>query len=59
MESTTFGCLCCETGPLTAAINLTKSGFVPGEQVLFQAQVDNQTTKKLNGIRVELIEVPL
>ena len=42
---------------LTASISLPKSGFVPGERVLFHARIVNETKKKLKGIRIELVEV--
>ena len=36
----TFGCLCCESGPLNMKVTLNKSGFVPGEFIDIKAEVN-------------------
>ena len=36
----TFGCLCCESGPLNLKVTLNKNGFVPGEYVEIKAEVN-------------------
>ena len=36
----TFGCLCCESGPLNLKVTLNKNGFVPGEYIEIKAEVN-------------------
>ena len=36
----TFGCLCCESGPLSLKVTLNKNGFVPGEYIDIKAEVN-------------------
>ena len=51
----TFGCLCCESGPLNMKVTLNKNGFVPGEYIDIKAEVNldrliiaNQQNEKWN-----------
>lgn len=53
----TFCCLCCRSGPLAAVISTPRTGYVPGEAILFSAEVDNQSNKEMNGSSVHLIEL--
>ena len=45
-KSTTFGLLCCETGPISLDYSLNKTGFVCGEKALLNIKV------KLNIVHV-------
>jgi len=51
-----FGCLCCESGPVSATVKLDRSGYVPGETIYLNAMADNQSTKLMNKSSVELIQ---
>ena len=42
----TFGCLCCESGPLNLKVTLNKNGFVPGEYINVVAEVKLTTNTK-------------
>ena len=37
--STTFGFLCCETGPLSLNYSINKTGFVCGEKAIVNVKV--------------------
>ena len=39
-ETTTFGCLCCETGPLSIDAKVDRNGFVSGETATVHARVN-------------------
>ena len=39
-KSTTFGLLCCETGPISLDYSLNKTGFVCGEKALLNIKVN-------------------
>ena len=39
--SKTLCCFCCESGPITGVIRIEKSGFVPGEALYIQGEVQN------------------
>ena len=44
----TFGCLCCESGPLNMKVTLNKNGFVPGEYIDIKAEVKLMINYLLN-----------
>ena len=37
----TLCCLCCESGPITGVLRLEKTGYVPGEAIYLQGEVQN------------------
>ncbi|XP_023343516.1 arrestin domain-containing protein 1 isoform X2 [Eurytemora carolleeae] len=55
-DSKTFCCLCCRSGPLCALIMTDRSGYVPGESIIFTAEVDNQSSKEMTNSTVQLVE---
>jgi hypothetical protein len=56
-ETKTVCCLCCQSGPITAIAWLPKSGYVPGETILFCGRVDNKSRSRLLHTSVRLVEV--
>lgn len=46
----------CSSGPLSSNIWVEKTGYVPGEDILFCADVDNQTGNKFKASRIQLVE---
>ena len=70
-KTETFGLLCCETGPLSLAYNINKTGFVCGEKAkmnikvtttivsniyTFLIQVDNASGKEVKEVKVVLYQ---
>lgn len=49
-------CLCCKSGPITGMIRLDRCGFVPGEAIQFNAEIQNMTSR-VCGIHVKLTMV--
>jgi len=47
-------CWCCKTGPITAEIQLNKTGFVPGETVYCNINIENLSTTELIVTRLNL-----
>jgi len=47
-------CWCCKTGPITAEIQLNKTGFVPGETVYCNINIENLSTANLTNTRLNL-----
>jgi len=47
---------CFVSGPLRADVWIERKGYVPGENILFCAHVDNQSGEKMKFSRVQLIE---
>lgn len=39
-DSTTVRCCCCESGPITAALRIDRTGYVPGEVIIVNAVVN-------------------
>lgn len=54
--SKVFCCWCCASEPVTAKFNILKSGFVPGESILFNAEIDNRSNRELDSIKVKLVQ---
>ena len=50
-------CLCCKSGPISAVITTNRTGYVPGELIGFNAEVDNQANKEMTGSFLNLVEV--
>jgi len=53
----TLCCLCCKSGPISAVITTNRTGYVPGELIGFNAEVDNQANKEMTGSFLNLVEV--
>ncbi len=49
-----FGILCCMSGPLSAEVTTNKTGFVPGEAILVQVTVDNQSNRVVKEASIHL-----
>lgn len=47
----------CISGSLRASIRIERTGYVPGENILFSAEIDNESGAKIKGSKVQLIEV--
>ncbi|KAK3097174.1 hypothetical protein FSP39_007115 [Pinctada imbricata] len=47
-------CLCCLSGPITAQLSLERRGFVSGEPILINAEVDNMSRRKIRQTSVAL-----
>jgi hypothetical protein len=48
------GFSCCKSGPITGHLALSKRGFVCGENLPFEVQLQNSSSKKLSAVRVTL-----
>ena len=50
-------CLCCKSGPITATIHSNRTGYVPGEMIGFNAEVDNLSNRDMSSSFLNLVEV--
>lgn len=53
----TFCCFCCRSGPLTARISISASGFVPGQNIPIIAEVDNASNVKIDRLKIVLCKL--
>jgi len=53
-DSKTLCCLCCKSGPIEADFHVEKCGFVPGEYLNFDANVENNSDKDLPGTQISI-----
>eukprot|EP00105_Crassostrea_gigas_P011463 XP_011427140.1 PREDICTED: arrestin domain-containing protein 3-like [Crassostrea gigas] len=53
-DTDTVGCCCCAEGPIVSEVKLERTCYVPGEFINIRALIDNKTSKKMSGSRVEL-----
>ena len=47
-------CLCCKSGPISVTMILNRSGFVPGEKLIINAEIDNKSNKTMDGSQILL-----
>ena len=50
-------CLCCRSGPITARLRVPRVGFVPGDTVNVEAEVDDNTGRGTNSADIKLVMV--
>ncbi|KAK3611649.1 hypothetical protein CHS0354_021902 [Potamilus streckersoni] len=48
---------CCTAGTLGVTLSLQKTGFVPGEPILYDITVDNKSDNNINKVQLELRQV--
>lgn len=53
----TFCCFCCASGPLSATVALPATGFVPGQGVPIQAEIENASNVKVDRLKILLRKV--
>ncbi|XP_076449352.1 arrestin domain-containing protein 17-like [Babylonia areolata] len=49
------GC-CCDSGVVISKFSLRKTGFVPGEPMMFEVSIENKSTSSLCGLCIQLIQ---
>ncbi|XP_066945548.1 thioredoxin-interacting protein-like isoform X1 [Macrobrachium rosenbergii] len=50
-------CFCCQTGPITLAVQIPRRGYVPGEKIFVNAEADNISTRNTRRTRLLLLQV--
>ncbi len=53
-EKRKLGCLCFESDPIYTTLSIKKTGFVPGEKILFNVMVSNQSRRTIGDVTVGL-----
>lgn len=53
-DTDTVGCCCCAEGPIRSEFKVDRAGYVPGEYIGINAEIDNRTSKVMSESRVEL-----
>lgn len=54
-DSKTVCCCCCESPPITATFRLDRSGYVPGENIICNAEINEGTGKGVHSSKIKLI----
>ena len=52
-------CCCCKSGPLTCALRLDRTGYVPGEDINLDAEIQNMSRKDITASYVTMQQVQL
>ena len=52
----TVGCCCWIAGPLDVVANIDRGCYCPGEAILINAQVNNLTSREMNGMKARLYQ---
>ena len=55
-DTTTICCWCCRSAPITVNFSIDKMGYVPGQYVVFTADVDNLSGRTMLGSKVQLVQ---
>lgn len=50
------GCLCCAAGPLNLSASLDRAAYCPGEHILINAQVQNNTSRNMTALKAKLVQ---
>ncbi len=53
-DGKTLGCLCCVSGNISASLCGPRTGFVSGERMPIEAEVDNQADRPMEGAHIKL-----
>uniref|UniRef100_A0A0L8H2D9 Arrestin C-terminal-like domain-containing protein n=1 Tax=Octopus bimaculoides TaxID=37653 RepID=A0A0L8H2D9_OCTBM len=49
-----FCCCCCKSGPLSAHVNLYRTGYVSGEKILINAEICNMSNRDITSSKASL-----
>ena len=52
-------CCCCKSGPLTCVLRLDRTGYVPGEDINLDAEIQNMSRKDITASYVTMQQVQL
>ncbi|CAL4071928.1 unnamed protein product, partial [Meganyctiphanes norvegica] len=52
----TVCCLCCRSGPISIVLRVGRSGYVPGEAVVINAECTNMSNRLVNHCKARIIE---
>lgn len=58
-NSKTFCCFCCASRPLSMYARMKKKGYCPGDTIVVEGEVNNQSTRTVTHVSAELQEVSL
>ncbi len=50
-------CCCCKSGPLSCAVRLDRTGYVPGEDINLDAEIQNLSRKDITASYVTMQQV--
>ncbi|XP_045216784.2 arrestin domain-containing protein 3-like isoform X3 [Mercenaria mercenaria] len=50
-------CLCCKSGPISAVFHIDRAGYVPGDTIYLNAEISNNSSRRMCASRVKLIMV--
>ncbi|CAH1798043.1 unnamed protein product [Owenia fusiformis] len=53
----TLCCWCCASGPISATFRIAKQGYVPGEPIYINAEIENNASRKMKASRVEFKQI--
>jgi len=57
VDHKTLGCLCWKSGPITATLHLNRTGYVSGEMIKFNVEVENLSSRDMESTFLSLQEV--
>ena len=47
-------CCCLTTGNVITNLTIDKGGYIPGQSILFKAEISNKSTSKLESIKLTM-----
>ncbi|XP_045216633.2 arrestin domain-containing protein 3-like [Mercenaria mercenaria] len=54
-DQKTLCCLCCESDPICAMIAVDRTGYVPGEAIVFRSEINNKSDREMTCSKAKLI----
>ncbi|XP_046556375.1 arrestin domain-containing protein 3-like isoform X1 [Haliotis rubra] len=55
-KSKTLCCLCCTSGPISATFSIDRQGYVIGEEIIINAEIENLSNKRVKKSKVVLMQ---
>ena len=50
-------CWCCASDPIIASMTVARQGYVPGEAIVFNSEIDNKSDREMTCSKARLIMV--
>lgn len=54
-DQKTLCCLCCESEPIIASVSTDRTGFVPGEAIVFRSEIENKSDREMTCSKAKLV----
>ena len=54
-DSKEFGIFCCASGPLSDTVNIPRTGYAPGENIVVSGEIENTSDREMSSHEVNIL----